>query len=607
MNEARLSLWRRLYNGLNTLRRLVLNVVFVLILGVLALVLLESCRTASVPDNAALVLNPVGVIVDEATLPDPVRNLLTGTSAVVESELQDILDAIEQGANDPAIQILLLRLDQLFYASPAHLYRIGQQVALFKETGKSVLAYGHFYAQHQYYLASFADALYMHPEGQVVLEGYGGNSLYYKDLLDKLKVNMHVFRVGDYKSAVEPFARNDMSEESRMDTEALYQSLWQQVLSDIAANRGQAPAALQDYADKLGQHAAAAGGDLARAALEQDLIDELLTRDQAKVRIADEVGYAANDRAQVNGIDYLSYLQLRPQDAPSTYDQIAVLNLRGVIVNQAVGSDVIALDKTIRLIERARLDPAIKALVVRVDSPGGSQFASELIRQELELLQVSGKPVIASFGSAAASGGYWIAATADKVISEPTTITGSIGIFSYVPTFEKALETVGVHSDGVGTTALTRGLDPFAGLSPAMADVLQQRIEFGYNQFVNLVARGRDMGADEVQQLAQGRVWSGQAALEVGLVDELGGLDLAVEIAAEAAELDSWQVARLTAPVDPRTAMLARLMGNVIAPVQARPASQAKMLQRLLAPLEWLEQFDDPNHVYSVCLACRTH
>ncbi len=607
-NSPKSSLFSRLMNGLTRVRIILTNFIFLLVLLAVVAIWIGGMQTQSVPEQAALVVNPRGVIVESITYPDPLQSLLVGSGQNQEVELQALLQAIRHGAQDPDIKLLLLDLDELQWAAPAHTQRLGQALQGFQATGKQVIAYGRYFNQSGYHLASYADALYMHPMGQVFLEGFGGVSFYIKELLDKLDVNVHVFRVGTYKSAVEPFIRNDMSAESRMATEALYQNLWQHVVSDITVNRKIEPQAVQSYADNLAAAAEASQGDMARAALENFLVDELLTTDQANVRVANEVGM--DESGELNGIGYLQYLQARDianyGGETATQDKIAVLVAQGPIVTStpAGQGSVAAAEPLIELIRQAKYDPSVKGLVVRVDSPGGSQFASELIRQELELVQLTGKPVVASFGATAASGGYWIAATADAIISEATTLTGSIGIFSIATTFENSLKRVGVHTDGVGTTESTLGMSPYSGINEAMAKVFQAQVEHGYEQFINLVARGRDRPVAEIKAVAEGRVWSGEVARELGLVDELGGLQTALRKAAELADLESWVSVKLAHPVDARSLILAQLL----APQGEQSMGQAHSLKRLAAELRRalgvFDVLDDPAHLYTLCSGC---
>ncbi|MCR9258198.1 MAG: signal peptide peptidase SppA [Pseudomonadaceae bacterium] len=603
MSNSNVSILSRIGGGITKLRNFFVNTLFLAILVLITVALLTTCQGITVPDNAALVINPRGVIVDAATVPDPFEELLTAGPRLAEVELRSLLRAIELATTDAQIKMIVLDLDKLAWAAPAHAQRIGEALVGFQMAGKKVVSYGQFYSQAQYYIASFADALYLHPMGQIVFEGFGGFSFYFKDLLDKFDVNVHVFRVGDYKSAVEPFTRNDMSEESRLASEQLYQEIWQHFLRDISRNRLIEKPALQSYADNLAGILDVTQGDMARAALESQLVDELLTSDQANVRIADDVGFRNRQLGEINGIDFQTYLNANALYEPAAAlgkAKIAEVVVQGIIMNQGQSNQIADAESVIRLIRQARDESAVKALVLRVDSPGGSQFASELIRQELELLQLAGKPVVASFGASAASGGYWISATADAIVAEPTSITGSIGIFSFIPTFEETLQKYGVYTDGVGTTELTGSLNPFTGINQPMADILQAQVEHGYAQFLALVARGRDMSLDQVDAVAQGRVWTGETAKQLGLVDDLGGIRLAQEKAAELAGLDDWEPIRLLPPIDPRAAFLAELM----MPEARTKVTKTNVLTQLQQGLSVLAQFDDPTNSYVLCESC---
>ncbi|MEC7560414.1 MAG: signal peptide peptidase SppA, partial [Pseudomonadota bacterium] len=535
MNDAaaadKPSFFTRTGQRITKLRNFVLNSVFVLAILLVFGSLLGSCESDSVPEGSALVINPRGALVEQTAPPVSFPDVLFMGGVVEETAIGDVLDAISYAADDDDIKLLLLNLDELSYASSAQSLRIGEALASFKESGKQVVAYADYFSQYQYHIASYSDALYMHPMGQALLTGYGGNNLYFREMLQKLSINVHVFRVGDFKSAVEPFTRDDMSDEAKLANKTLYGGLWNYLLEDIARNRQIPRTEVETYSEQFSVLLQKSGGDMARAALEAKMVDELLTRDQVRSRIADQVGWIEENR-QLNAIGMDRYLRLRQQspDAPAT-DEIAVLVAQGTIM-EGDAPGIAAADALIRKIRDARFNDQVKALVLRVDSPGGSAFASELIRQELELLQLAGKPVVASFASVAASGGYWISATADAIVSEATTITGSIGIFGVIPTFENSLDRLGIHSDGVGTSPLGNA-DSLSGLNDETKSIFQSNIEFGYQQFLDLVARGRNMETEAVEEIAQGRVWQGDKALELGLVDALGDLDTAIEKAAE--------------------------------------------------------------------------
>ncbi|MFT7654756.1 MAG: protease-4 [Candidatus Azotimanducaceae bacterium] len=592
-------------SGVTKFRNFVINTFFVLVLLLLIVGGLSNCQTQSVPEGSALIVNPTGTIVERSSLPQSLMQVFENSRAPSETEIGPLLEAIDRAATDVRIKLLVLDLDLLVGMSAAHANGLGDALERFSESGKKVISYGDFYAQSQYHLASFADAVYMHPYGQILLTGYGGSSFFIKDLLDKVGVNVHVFRVGEYKSAVEPYTRNDMSEESRMATEQLYSDLWQHFIADVARNRELAEHEVQSYADNILEIVQASNGDLARAALESQLVDELMTPDQAIARIAQDVGYADTNSEEFNGIDYATYLSLLEPSDEATPPYIDIITVQGAITLEGDSLATANANVIVELIRRSRRNEETAAIVVRVDSPGGSQFASELIRQELELAQLGGTPVVASFGSAAASGGYWLSATADEIVSEATTITGSIGIFSVVTTYEKTLSDLGVHTDGVGTTANTTGLSTLVGINEAMSGVLQARVEHGYDQFVNLVAKGRSMEKEQVLGLAGGRVWSGEAALDLGLVDQLGGLNEALRRAAELAGVTSWQKRHVDPSRDPRSELIAELLSAqalVKGPIM-RALPIVTDLSKALVRLQWL---DDPGGLHVMCMECVT-
>jgi len=436
----------------------------------------------------------------------------------------------------------------------------------------------------------------------MLLEGYGGNNLYFKDLLAKLDINMHIFRVGEFKSATEPFSRINMSDEARQASSSLYQGIWDELIDGIAENRQLTSIEVNDYAQNIDVLLAKTNGDMARTALEANLIDELLTQDQVETRIAAEVGRYKNE---INGIGMRTYLSIRglvDEAYDETAPEIGVIVVQGAILEEGQGlSNVASAEDLVERIRQARFNEDIRALVVRVDSPGGSAFASELIRQELELFQVTGRPVVASFANVAASGGYWISATSDAIVAESATITGSIGIFGVVPTFEKSLSRIGVYSDGVATAPMARGSSSLAGLSEQTQNILQSSVEFGYGQFIDLVARGRDMPKAEVDKVAQGRVWQGSKALELGLVDALGDINVALAKAAELAGIEEWQATDLRRPTDPRSILITEMMDSLGFQLTA---GAHPLLRGIQEQLNTLAMFTDHRHTFALCLAC---
>lgn len=588
------SVVQRVGTGLTKLRNFVMNTIFLIVLGVAIVVVIGSFGGIPVPENGALVLNPRGVMVEQGTFGDPFDDLWLVGQNLPEADIHQLVRAVEQATTDDRIAMIVLDLDELTGSSHAHATYLGTALTDFKAAGKRVVAIGHYYSQAQYAIATYADAIYMHPFGQLILSGYGAYQLYFKNLIDKFDVNVHVFRVGTYKEAVEPYTRADMSPAAKQANRQLVGGLWQAYADLVIENRGIEAATFEYYTHAFDDAVANAKGDMARAALENHLVDELLTPDQARSRIADTVGWDAEK--QFNSINYLDYLQVVGQD-PLQSQNVGLIVARGTI---QMGDNLRAAgaDGLIRLIRQARADDSVRALVLRVDSPGGSTFASELIRQELELLQLADKPLVISMGSVAASGGYWISATADKIIAHPTTITGSIGIFAMMPTFEDTLSGFGIQTDGVGTSSLSGTLDPLRGINEPMQRILQANVENGYAQFINLVARGRDMSPEAVAEIAEGRVWLGSTALELGLVDELGDLSGAIDAAAELASLTEYGIKSFTTPISARDLLLRELF-------EARVQQPQNPLVASLRAL-WLhlKELNDPLHTYSLCESC---
>ena len=582
-------------------RTFVVNSVFVVIVLSIVISLLGGDERPSLRDNSALIIRPMGMIVEQTVAPRNWQDALFQDSSNAVIEIGDILHAIEIAGTDEKIKMIVLNLDDLYGVSLTQAKRIVSALHAFKESGKKVVSYGNVFEQNQYYIASSASEIYMNPWGQMLLQGYGGNNLYLKDLLAKLDINMHIFRVGEFKSATEPFSRINMSDEARQASTSLYEGIWQELVEGIAENRQLTSTEVNNYAQNFDTLLAKTNGDMARTALEANLIDELLTADQVETRIAAVVG---RHEDEINGIGMGAYLNMRDltDEASDDAAQIGVIVVQGAILEEGQGlSNVASAEDLVGRIRQARFNEDIRALVVRVDSPGGSAFASELIRQELELFQVTGRPVVASFANVAASGGYWISATSDAIIAESATITGSIGIFGVVPTFEKSLDRIGVYSDGVGTAPLARGSSSLAGLNQHTKNILQASVEFGYGQFIDLVARGRDMSKAEVEKVAQGRVWQGSKALELGLVDALGGVDVALTNAADLAGLEQWTAIDLRRSLDPQSLFLMQMMDSFGLQLSANTHPWLRSIQEQLSTLA---MFTDRRHTFALCLAC---
>lgn len=604
MKRILVGLWR----GLKAFRSFMGMMLFLVIMVGLIAVLLNDPKP-KVPDGAALVLNLRGALVEQTTEREPLELLQSdfGSNIPKQAQLRDVLDAIARAADDERIKVLVLALDEFTGGGPSKLHRVGDAIDSFKKKGKPVIAQGDSYSQVQYLLAAHADTILINPQGGIFFQGYGRFRFYYKALLDKLKVSINIFRVGTFKSAVEPFIRDDMSDAASEANRAFLGVLWNNYTDDVEAARELAPGAIGAYVENLSEVLRAAGGDAGKAALDAGLADQLATRTEQRAHIAGLVG-KGNKTQPFNGISYQKYLRATATNDISGGAKIGVIVAVGLIVDGEAPRGTIGGDTVARLIRRARVDDNVKALVLRVDSGGGSAFASEVIRQELIEAKRAGKPVIASMGSVAASGGYWISASADEIWAAPTTITGSIGIFGLFPTIEKSLATVGVHNDGVGTTSLSGQLNPARELGPGVADLLQQTIEEGYERFISLVAEGRGKTAEEVDAIAQGRVWSGQTALALGLVDNLGTLEDAIAAAAARAGIEDYEIEYFEKKPSLTQQILTGLLKRArVALGDNEPIPEVPLftqLRRLVRDLTMLARLNDPGGAYALCLQC---
>jgi protease-4 len=607
--------FRLLGRAIDTLRTFIGRLLFVMVLVVVLLLIFGGPTPLQVPEGGLVVINPRGPVVEQAGEVDP-ATLLLGSGELETTPVRDITEALKRASEDERIAGVVLNLGEMTSISPANLETVGAALQAFKASGKSLTAHGDYYDQAQYLLASYADTVILHPMGQVLLPGYGGSQLFYNELLDKLGVNVHIFRVGTYKAAVEPFERNNMSEESRANSQQLVDELWQRYLTQVAENRGLSEQLLRSYTNDFADHLLASDGDTAVTALEHGLVDELLSRPQLRNRLRELAGGAEGDAA-AGTIEFQQYLALTSRPHLPSENEIGVIVAEGTIDVGDQPRGVIGADSLAALIREARRDDNVKAVVLRIDSPGGSALASELIRQELDQLQSTGKPLVVSMGGTAASGGYWISAMADEIWASPVTITGSIGIFGMIPTFEGSLASVGVYADGVSTTPLTRA-DPFTGVSEQLATVFQATVEDGYQRFLRLVAEGRGMTEEQVDAVGQGQVWSGAQAQKFGLVDELGDLDDAVAAAARLAEVNDYQMRYIETPMSPGEVLLQGMAQNIGSVALAKmafdgdsaaglgTAIQANILggwQRMFSDLAAL-RLNDPLNLYTLCEFC---
>ena len=591
--------------------RRLLHLFFMLLL-LAVFVSLVSPTQPVVPAATALILEPQGVLVDELS-GDPLQRALALAQGLNfgETLLADLIEAVRQAAGDYRVKALVIDLDGFAGGGLSKLQELGAEIDRFKEAGKPVFAVGAAFTRDRYYLASVADTIFVPPMAEVLIDGYASYVPYYKTALDSIYVDWNTWTVGDYKSFTEPYTRDDMSPEDREARSAFLNAMWGYYQRDVETARGLEPESLQSYADNFVELLRTSGGNTAMLALDFGLVDEILPYDRIRSRIAAVVGnegMAEDGYPAINHRDYLTALSVNDIAAIGPR-RIGVIVASGTILDGAQPPGTIGSDSLVRLIRGAREDEGIRALVLRVDSPGGSAFASETIRRELEVFRETGRPVVVSMGSVAASGGYWIAMNADEIWASPSTLTGSIGVGATFPTIQRALDRIGINVDGIGTTALSGQMDPLQGVGDDVSEYIQLAIEHTYEDFVSRVAEHRGQEPEAIEESAQGRVWIGSDAQARGLVDRLGGLDQAIESAAELAGLapDSYRIERLQ-PALGWAEQLALQFVKVAGPlvpslgIEAKlPPSLVRLLDVAAEPAVFLDQLNDPRGIYAYC------
>ncbi|MEJ5178783.1 signal peptide peptidase SppA [Erwinia sp. MYb416] len=611
-------LWRIIANFfkwtwrvLNFVREFILNL-FLILLILVGAGLWFQFNSASTPadvQKGALTVDLSGVVVDKPSVSNTMSKLgrqLLGASSdrLKENSLFDVVDAIRQAKGDAKITGMVLDLRNFAGADQPSLQYIGKALREFRDSGKPIYATGDSYSQAQYYLASFANKIYLSPQGTVDLHGFATNGLYYKTLLDKLKVSSHVFRVGTYKSAVEPFLRDDMSPAARDADSRWVGELWQNYVNTLAANRqitaDQVFPGAQGVLDGLQK----VGGDTAQYAKDAKLVDELASPSTVDQQLVKTFGWDKQAK-DYNGTSIYDYPL---KNAPTTDGNIAVIMANGAIMDGEETPGSVGGDTTAMEIRDARLDPKIKAIVFRVNSPGGSVTASETIREELAAAKAAGKQVVVSMGGMAASGGYWVSTPANYIIASPNTLTGSIGIFGVINTVENSLDAIGVHTDGVATSPLA-DIASTKALPTEVQQLMQLSIENGYKNFLNLVATSRNKTPEQIDQIAQGHVWTGSDAKANGLVDALGDFDDAVAKAAELAKLTQPQLSWYQN--DP--SLIEVLFSQVDASAHAAlpetlkawlPAPMMDVMNAMKDQPGLMNDLNDPQNRYAFCLSC---
>ncbi len=600
----------RLWSGIDGLRKVLHLLILLFIFSVVISALASKAPT--MPANASLIIRPVGSLVEQLA-GDPYERALQELLGEEnpQTRVQDVIDGLDFAKDDSRIKAVVLDLSAMSGGGLSNLQRIGNAIDDFKSSGKPIIASADYYGQGAYYLAAHADEVYMHPDGLFLLRGFGIYINYYKGILDKLRVDWNVFKVGTHKSAPEPFTRDSMSDENRESMSSLLDQLWGLYKADVAAARELEDNTIDDLMSNLVEYTETLHGDLAQMALDFGFVDGLLTRAELIERIIEVSETEADEQGNYPATeldDYLDQMRLIKGDTAAA-ENIAVVVAAGEILNGSQPPGTIGGDSTAKLLRRAQKDDSVKAVVLRVDSPGGSAFASEIIRNEVQALKAAGKPVVVSMSSVAASGGYWISMAADRIFASQYTITGSIGIFGMFPTFQRSLDAIGITTDGVGSTFWAGEFRPDREMTDEARTMFQLIVNKGYDDFISKVALHRGIDKPDVDTIAQGQVWTGNEAFEHGLIDEIGDMDAAIAAAAELAELepDGYGMKYFEKELSPGEQLALDLMSGVkwlgfspdiLAAKRSSVERVAKLLEDAITPLL---QMNDPKGVYAHC------
>ena len=598
---------KKVWQVITAIKNAMGNLLFIAFI-VFVIAALIGRESEGIPASTVMVVDPDGVIVEQLRPIDPIEEFLRGEESENSETLgRDLVEAIQLAGTDDRIKAIALDLSRLQGTSLNQYDDIGNALDNFKESGKPVFAYGTHYTQSQYYLASFADTIYIDKESLpvmsgVFLQGFGVYPLYLKSALDKLQVSVHVIKAGIFKDAAETYLRDEMSDESKESTEEVIDFLWDSYLSKITRHRNIDAEAItnyiNNYATLLDQTESGPSG----LALELGLIDGLVTGTEWRSEMQAIGGASGDTFVQVGYRSYLRAMRPPIPDQSLVADTIAVIVAKGMILDGEQPAGEVGGDTIAKLISKAKNSENVKAIVLRVDSPGGSAAASETIRNALGAAQASGKPVVASMGGYAASGGYWISSTANKIFASETTITGSIGVFTLFPTFERSLDYLGIHSDGIGTTSLSGAMNNFEEINPVFKRVLQNSVEETYGKFLSLVSEGRGLSIEQADSVAQGRIWSGSRALEHGLIDGIGDVNVAIESAAVLAGLTDYDVVYLEKELSPRELFFRQLLQSA---VSILPPMQTGLFPAIPTEVKVLTQMVRSPSLYLQCANCQ--
>jgi len=612
MREHKPSISRRFFRFVGWIAsgiRTLFSLIFVVFFGFVVTGMFAD-GIQSIPEKGALYLAPSGVLVDQKSYVDPVGQFMgQANSGDAETLVRDIIEALDRARYDSRITHLLLDTDYMSGGGISKLEEIGAAFSRFKESGKPMIAVGDNFNQQQYFLAAHADEIIVNPFGGVTITGFGAYNSYFKDALDKLKINMHIFRVGKYKSAIEPFIGNSMSAEAKEETQELIDSLWQFYTSKLEKLRHLPNGTIDDFASNLHLKITAAEGDSAALAKQEGLVDRVATRSQIIAYLNQVLPNTDGKFDSTNMRAYLNNSRLA-SGSTANKSKIALVVAKGTILDGDQPEGSIGGDTLAGIFADLRDDDDVKAAVLRIDSGGGSAFASDVIRDAISATQNQGIPVVVSMGSYAASGGYWIAAEADQVLAMSTTLTGSIGVFGVIPTAEDSLAALGIYSDGVGTTDISGMMQLDRPMTPQAEMIFQAGVDNIYTRFITLIADARKSTPSAVHEIAQGRVWTGEKALELGLVDQLGDLNEAIIVAAKLAKVSDYDVDYRRKPMTLYEQFFIQLNSNVRAfmagfGVQGLlPTVLHRQAELILKPLHVLDTLNDPKGLYLYCDNC---
>ncbi len=594
--------------------RIIIKSIFYLLLIMIFFSFIGANAPKPLPEKFALTIAPSGILVDQKTYVDPISLMMADENQTAsETLVRDIVDAIHQATDDARVTHIVLQLSQLQGGGISKMNEIGQALTEFKKSGKKIIAVSENYSQDQYYLATFADEILMHEMGALELTGFARYMNYYKSALDSLGIKIHAFRSGKYKDFLEPYLRDNMSEESREHNAQWINQLWNYYTQQVETSRELTTGTLNDYINNMDAHILLASGNTATLALEKKLVDQVLTRQGLENYLQTTIGKGQDKQiyASASVKEFLMHHRAKPT---VTQDKLAVIVASGNIMDGYQPEGTIGSENMVELLRKVRDDKDIKALVIRIDSGGGSAFASEIIRSEITALReyMGDKqyPIYISMGSIAASGGYWMATAGDQIWAQPTTITGSIGVFGAFPTLENSLKKIGITTDGVGTTELAGDMRLDRPLSDKASKVIQAGVDNIYHRFIHLVAESRKQTPEQIDSIAQGHVWAGSTAKEIGLVDHLGSLQDVIDAIAKDAGLNDYQVEFVQRTLSPKEEFFRSLSESASIPAPTNLFNHFSSLQflnqfqPLVKPLRDIQQMQDPQGIYVKCVEC---